>query len=304
MRASLGGANYSQSYMYELTDDGNFTFRVGDPYPNGTTLRIVGQSDGFFSSGSATGGNAAIAKLSTCANFILNVGSTEEQLLLDDTSMAAFAGRNIISTGNHGTVTYKWDLREITPDGAAVASLGTISGTNTTIPNGQFTLAPGKTYAVLQYTVTAIDSYMNNGIPQTCQQTENIIVKINKYPDLATVQKYYSVEIPVLANDSLPTSLLTGISIKDSVSIPPKAGILNGVGQRLIYTNTGKPLENNIDSFQYKITFQDPRTSTLRTFSTWVYICIGRQEWRRGLLLAILYGEVPGQANGRYFRLV
>ncbi|GHV51125.1 hypothetical protein FACS1894181_12570 [Bacteroidia bacterium] len=273
MRASLGGANYSQSYMYELTDDDNFTFRVGGLYPDGTTLRAVSQSDGFFSTGSS-GGNAAIAKLSTCVNFRLNVGSTEEQLLLDDTSMAAFAERNIASTGNIGAVTYKWDLRDITPDGAAVVNLGTISGTTNTIPAAQFTLAPGKESAVLLYTITAKDDYVNNGVPQTCQQTENIIVRINRYPDLATVQKYYSVEIPVLANDSLPASILTGISIKDSVSIPPKAGILNGAGQRLIYTNTGAPLENNIDSFLYKITFQDPRTSTLRTFSTWVYIYV------------------------------
>ncbi|GHT36788.1 hypothetical protein FACS189435_0460 [Bacteroidia bacterium] len=262
------------SYMYELTDDGNFTFRVGGLYPSGTTLRIVGQEDGFFSSGSAAGGNAAIAKLSTCANFILNAGSTEEQLLIDDASMASFAGRNITSTGNIGAVTYKWDLRDITSDGTAVASLGTISGTNTTIPNGHFTLAPGKESAVLQYTITAIDEYVNNGVKQSCQQTENIIVRINKYPDLATVQKYYSVEIPVLANDSLPESILTGISIKDSVSIPPKAGVLNGSGQRLIYTNTGAPLDNNIDSFQYKITYLHPLTSTYRTFTTWVYIYV------------------------------
>ncbi|GHV50493.1 hypothetical protein FACS1894181_11110 [Bacteroidia bacterium] len=274
MRSIPDGINYSPYYMYELTDDGNFTFRVGDLYPDGTTLRIVGQEDGFFSSGTSAAGHAAIAKLSTCANFILNVGSTEEQLLVDDASMAAFAGRNITWSGNIGTVTYKWDLRDITPDGIAVVDLGTISGTNTVIPAKQFTLVPGKESAVLQYTITAIDSYKNNGIDQTCQQTENIIVKINKYPDLATVQKYYSVEIPVLANDSLPASLLSGISIKDSVTAQPKAGILNGAGQRLIYTNTGKPLANNIDSFLYKITFQDPRTSTLRTFSTWVYIYV------------------------------
>ncbi|GHT43793.1 hypothetical protein FACS189438_1680 [Bacteroidia bacterium] len=274
MRYSSDGINYSPYYMYELTDTGNFSFRVGGLYPSGTTLRIVGQSDGFFSSGSAAGGNASIVKLSTCANFILNVGSTEEQLLVDDASMAAFAGRNITSTGQTGTVTYKWDLREITPDGTAVVSLGTISGTGTAIPAAKFSLSLGKESAVLQYTITAIDSYKNNGIDQTCQQTENIIVRINKYPDLATVQKYYSVEIPVLANDSLPTSILTGISIKDSVTAQPKAGILNGAGQRLIYTNIGKPLENNIDSFQYKVTFQDPRTSTYRTFSTWVYIYV------------------------------
>ncbi|GHV53975.1 hypothetical protein FACS1894181_17870 [Bacteroidia bacterium] len=273
MRASLGGNNYSPYYMYELTDTGSFSFRVGGLYPNGTTLRIVGQEDGFFSSGT-TAGNASIVKLSTCANFILNAGSTEEQLLVDDASMAAFAGRNITSTGNIGAVTYKWDLRDITPDGTAVVDLGTISGTNTVIPAKQFTLAPGKESAVLQYTVTAIDSYDNNGVPQTCQQTENIIVRINKYPDLATVQKYYSVEIPVLANDSLPTSILTGISIKDSVTAQPKAGILNGAGQRLIYTNTGAPLENNIDSFQYKITYLHPVTSTYRTFTTWVYIYV------------------------------
>ncbi|GHV51944.1 hypothetical protein FACS1894181_14560 [Bacteroidia bacterium] len=273
MRASLGGNNYSPYYMYELTDTGSFSFRVGGLYPNGTTLRIVGQEDGFFSSGT-TAGNAAIAKLSTCANFILNIGPTAEQLLVDDASMAAFAGRNITWSGNHGTVTYKWDLREITPDGTAVVSLGTTSGTGTDIPAERFTLAPGKESAVLQYTITAIDSYKNNGIDQTCQQTENIIVRINKYPDLSTVQKYYSVEIPVLANDSLPTSILTGISIKDSVSIPPKAGILNGAGQRLIYTNTGKPLENNIDSFQYRITYLHPVTATYRTFTTWVYIYV------------------------------
>ncbi|GHV49488.1 hypothetical protein FACS1894181_08580 [Bacteroidia bacterium] len=278
MRSITGGLNYSQYYMYELTDDGNFTFRVSDRYPSGTTLRIVGQEDGFFSSGSSAAGHAAIAKLSTCANFILNVGPTEEQLLVDDTSMAAFAGRNITwsgQTGNHGDVEYRWTLTDITPDGAAVMNLGTTSGTNT-IPATQFTLAPGKTGAILQYTVRAINRYTNNGVNQSCQQTENIIVRINKYPDLATVQKYYSVEINVLANDSLPASLLSGISIKDSVPAlyQPKAGILNGSGQRLIYTNTGKPLENNIDSFQYRITYLHPVTSTYRTFTTWVYIYV------------------------------
>ncbi|GHV52657.1 hypothetical protein FACS1894181_15920 [Bacteroidia bacterium] len=273
MRSSPDGINYSPYYMYELTDTGSFSFRVGNPYPNGTTLRTVSQSDGFFSSGT-NAGNASIAKLSTCSNFILNIGPTAEQLLVDDTSMASFAGRNITWSGQTGTVVdCDWTLTDITPDGTAVASLGTTSGTNT-IPATQFTLAPGKTGAILQYTVRAINRYTNNGVPQTCQQTENIIVRINKYPDLGTVQKYYSVEIPVLDNDSLPASILTGISIKDSVSISPKAGILNGAGQRLIYTNIGKPLENNIDSFQYRITYLHPVTATYRTFTTWVYIYV------------------------------
>ncbi|GHU55041.1 hypothetical protein FACS189411_02780 [Bacteroidia bacterium] len=121
-------------------------------------------------------------------------------------------------------------------------------------------------------------------IQQECDTTGNRagearwkVMRVNT--DLATVQKYYSVEIPVLNNDYLPASLFSGsFSLGDSVSIPPTAGTLTAVGSgalsKLVYTNYGNPLVNNIDSFQYKITFFNPELSANRTYSAWVYIYV------------------------------
>jgi hypothetical protein len=41
----------------------------------------------------------------------------------------------------------------------------------------------GKTSALLRYTVTATDSYTTGGVPQTCQQTQTILVRISQFPD-------------------------------------------------------------------------------------------------------------------------
>ncbi|MDR1102342.1 MAG: VCBS repeat-containing protein, partial [Tannerella sp.] len=181
--------SYTGNKIYELTDNGAFTFRVGDPYPDGTALKTVSQTDGFFSVGGTSTGLAAIAKLSTCAAFKLDVGSTTEDLLLSQSETVTFAGRtlgNTFYTGNKGTVTYNWTLTDITPGGAAVTGLGITSGNQTTNPNipaQTFTLATGKTVAVLQYTVTAVDSYNYNNTPQVCQQSQTIMLKIMNYPD-------------------------------------------------------------------------------------------------------------------------
>ncbi|GHV49593.1 hypothetical protein FACS1894181_08930 [Bacteroidia bacterium] len=125
------------------------------------------------------------------------------------------------------------------------------------------------------------DKNQGKYVQMECDTTENRTSEIRGkimrvHPDLATVQKYYSVEINVLPNDSLPASILTGISIKDSVpsQYQPKAGVLNGVGQRIIYTNTGGPLTNNIDSFRYQVTFFNTELSAYRTYSAWVYIYV------------------------------
>ncbi|MDR2764842.1 MAG: hypothetical protein LBB90_07410 [Tannerella sp.] len=170
--------------MYELTDSlTSYSYRVGNAFPNGTALNTVSQVDGFFSCGTDSPGHAAIAKLSTCAKFKLNVGSTSENLLTNSGTMA-FAGRHIGYSGENGTVSYSWTLTDITPGGIATDVSSTVTGApNTSIPPATFTLLPGKSFALLQYVITAVDSYTANGVPQTCQQTQNILLRINSYPD-------------------------------------------------------------------------------------------------------------------------
>ncbi|GHV51136.1 hypothetical protein FACS1894181_12580 [Bacteroidia bacterium] len=111
-------------------------------------------------------------------------------------------------------------------------------------------------------------------IQQECNSTDNQLGEsrekiMHAHPDLATVQKYYSVEINVLANDSLPAS-----PPAVSISVPAKAGVLNVVGNKLVYTNTGGPLTENIDSFRYQVTLYNPEVLANRTYAAWVYIYV------------------------------
>ncbi|GHT43575.1 hypothetical protein FACS189438_1060 [Bacteroidia bacterium] len=92
---------------------------------------------------------------------------------------------------------------------------------------------------------------------------------VRAHPDLATVQKYYSVEILELPNDSLPAS-----PPAVSISVPAKAGVLNVVGNKLVYTNTGGPLTENIDSFRYQVTLYNPEVLADRTYAAWVYVYV------------------------------
>ncbi|MDR2125428.1 MAG: right-handed parallel beta-helix repeat-containing protein [Prevotellaceae bacterium] len=169
--------------IYELTDDGSFTYRVGNPYPEGTALKAVSQVDGFFSCGINENGEAAIAKLSTCAYFKLETGATDTTLTVVGDS-AIFPGHAITYTSVGSSVTsYNWTLTDITPDGPATDVVTPVSGQpNTPIPPRTFNLLPGKTFAVLQYTITAINSYTMGGETATCQQTQTILIRFNKYP--------------------------------------------------------------------------------------------------------------------------
>jgi hypothetical protein len=108
---------------------------------------------------------------------------------------------------------------------------------------------------------------------------ENRLVIMSANPDFATVQKYYPVDIDILSNDKLPSSLFTGnFSILDSVTILPKSGELygtnNGVNSRLAYISTGKPLVNNIDSFHYRFRFHDPAIGAAREAATWAFVYV------------------------------
>jgi hypothetical protein len=170
--------------IYELTDNGSsYTYRVGNSYPNGTALKAVSQTDGFFSCGSGSNGQAAIVKLSTCANFKLDVGSTNVNLFTRHDTVT-FQGHAINYSGNKGTVEYTWTLTDITSGGAATNISTSITGTeNTAIPPITFTLQPGKNVALLRYVVSAIDSFETSGVKQSCQQTQIILIKISRVPD-------------------------------------------------------------------------------------------------------------------------
>ncbi|MBK5720288.1 hypothetical protein JGH11_05345 [Dysgonomonas sp. Marseille-P4677] len=169
------------NYIYEIKDKGTtYELTEGDPYPNNTSLRIVGLQDGFFSMGfDPVTRKTSIAKLSTCANFQLNIGGSSDVILLSEKT---FPSRTIQHTGNKGIVTYKWDLVDISTGGNAIENWSGItkSGMTNVIPAQAFKLATGKDFAILQYTITAVDNYNISGVPQSCQQSYNIQVKIYK----------------------------------------------------------------------------------------------------------------------------
>ena len=171
--------------IYTIKDNHTgYSTKIGSPYPNNTELAGVSFQDGFFSMSTSETNNVRtfnLSKLSVCANFKLNVGTESVTLM----SGATFPGRNVSHSGNNGTVTYSWMLTDITPGGNAIDGWSAItkSGTTNILPAQQFSFAPGKNYALLQYTITALDSYLNNAVPQTCQQTYNIQVKVQYLPD-------------------------------------------------------------------------------------------------------------------------
>jgi hypothetical protein len=216
--------------IYELTDNGvSAKFRIGDSYPDGTSLRAVSQVDGFFSCGRNANGQAAIAKLSTCANFKLDAGATNVGITVHSDT-AVFSGRTVAYTGEKGNVSYVWTLTDITPGGPATDVLTTVTGEqNTAIPKRTFTIRQGRASALLRYTVTAVDSYRTeDGIPQTCQQTQNILLRINNLPDNLTDT---DCAVPVTAMD-WKINMNPAMLGNDSVSVyqTPYIGDLDGDG--------------------------------------------------------------------------
>jgi hypothetical protein len=169
--------------IYELTDNGtSFAYRTGDYYPSGTSLKTVSQTDGFFSCGRSSG-QAAIAKLSTCAKFMFVNPATNSDVV----SGAQIPVHDIQSTGYIGTVSYQWSITDVTSGGAAVDITGisnpSTPKTTNTIPAHTLTLQSGKTYGELRYTITITDTYSAaGGGTQSCQQTQTAIVKV--YPPL------------------------------------------------------------------------------------------------------------------------
>jgi uncharacterized repeat protein (TIGR02543 family) len=170
--------------IYEWSDEGTgYSYRTGASYPTGTSLMAVSRMDGFFSAGKNQNiGEAAIAKLSTCAKFKLNVGAATETY--NGAGAFMLPARTVTYEGNEGVVDVSWTLTDVTPSGAA-ASLPTPSGSGVNIPAQTVSLLPGKEFAMLRYTITAVDSYMTGGgVPQTCQQTSTILIRIyRQYPD-------------------------------------------------------------------------------------------------------------------------
>jgi len=166
------------NYIYVIKDNGtSYELNRGDQYPNNTALRTVGLKDGFFSMGQIGNGKTTIAKLSTCALFKLDIHGSSAVTM---TTGQTFPSHTVTHTGHKGTVSYSWTLTDITSGGNAINNWAGITKTGNTnvIPAQAFTLASGKSFALLKYTITATDSYLNNGIPQTCQQTYVIMVKV------------------------------------------------------------------------------------------------------------------------------
>jgi hypothetical protein len=102
--------------------------------------------------------------------------------------------------------------------------------------------------------------------------------------DLQTVQRYGTVVIDVLGNDSLPGSLFSSpFSLRDSVRVMPVGGRLSvegsGPASRLIYTSTGgRQPAAGIDSFMYAVSFRDDRLGLQRTLHAWVYVCVMEEK--------------------------
>ena len=163
--------------IYELTENSTSNYTVkyvaaGRPvaeqrYPNGTALKLAGQEDGFFSTGQGkkdgTGenGHAAIAKLSTCAQFYLTIPSTDLSIPVSSgTTTATVPSQTISWGGQTGTVTGTWTITDITPGGTAVTfsgSTGSLTSASKTIPSKTFTLNSGKTFALVRYSITIAD---------------------------------------------------------------------------------------------------------------------------------------------------
>jgi hypothetical protein len=102
-------------------------------------------------------------------------------------------------------------------------------------------------------------------------------------PENATVQEYQDVTINILANDRLPASILAApaFNLAEHVAEQPKNGTLlahgSGASQQIVYRNSGTAaLTNNIDSFTYSFTVQNPSpvTPSSQTLTGKVYIYV------------------------------
>jgi len=98
--------------------------------------------------------------------------------------------------------------------------------------------------------------------------------------DYATVQEFYSVEIPVLANDIFPDGYIGGsFSLADSIVQPPVAGVLqftgSGIDSRIIYMHDGHaPLTNGIDSLKYAMRYYDTALGQMVYDTATVYVFV------------------------------
>ena len=180
------------NYMYEWTDNGaSYSYRFSDAvnvndrkYPNNTRLNLAGTTDGFFSVGQSDAGLAAIAKLSVCANFVIDVGATDVLLPAHENTTVHMSPRVVSWAGQNGTVTANWTLADVTPGGAAATVIsggisGALAGSGSAIPEHSFKLNTGKTFALLRYTVTAVDTHGGT----SCTQSRNILVRLTGMPD-------------------------------------------------------------------------------------------------------------------------
>lgn len=182
----VGTVNISgTNKMYILTDkESTFEIDESAAYPDNTSLQDVSLMDGFFSMANNAPGSdriIVVAKLSPCANFKLDVGKTDRGLMTGE----GFVAQTITYTGNQpgGTITWNWTLKDVTVGGNAIAELTTSKSGNTAIlPAQTFTLLPGKEKGEAEYVITAVDSYINNGVPQTCSQTYTIKVAVYAPP--------------------------------------------------------------------------------------------------------------------------
>ncbi|MDR0660241.1 MAG: hypothetical protein LBG19_05455 [Prevotellaceae bacterium] len=211
---NINGANM----MYILTDkQTSFEIIENVPYPNNTALQDVSLLDGFFSMANNTVGTnrvIAIAKLSPCANFKLDVGKTERGLMTGE----GFAAQTITYDGNqpNGTITWSWTLKDVTASGSAIAELATEqSGTSNVLPAQTFTLLPGKDKGEAEYVITAVDTYDNNGTTQTCSQTYTIKVEVFAPPAASNL---FSDDVWFFGNNQSGAKTSRGIVFRGGVA--------------------------------------------------------------------------------------
>ncbi|MDR0995176.1 MAG: hypothetical protein LBL81_02670, partial [Tannerella sp.] len=123
-----------------------------------------------------------------------------------------------------------------------------------------------------------------------CDWSDNAVIaaKAQLLPDLATVQAYQSVTLDLLANDILPDSYYPWTLLDDTakhtlnslvIYRPPTAGRLTllGKGDKLkVNYRSLQPqsLVNSIDSFQYRVIFEDPDDGTTKVDIQTAYIYV------------------------------
>ena len=187
------------NYMYLCKDiiPGGYTITYGAQYPYNTRLSITSHTDGFFSCGQDPATQrAAIAKLSTCANFktpdsIDIYIPLEPSVNLSKTfryegakgssasdvqySLDIVVSKGIVNGQPTGTI-----LESIPFTNVATHSIsaGVASGNAFTL-NRNYTI--GSTHdAELELRLMLKDKYITAGVPQECNQGRTIKVKISK----------------------------------------------------------------------------------------------------------------------------